>query len=381
MSTTEQIQNQEMYFAELAEQLVERLSPELIGNPDLAEQIVNRWNTYFENAIANGMRRPRPADGGLSELVGLGNEAASSLGETQFPYQVRPYDETVNSGQIEAIGDLYYIYQHEMVGVFAAVLKLQELYKAGTVRLSDGQGAYTLYQYDRREVLRHTAHDRFQAYRRVFGYTQAPPPVGAQPNQKFHNLFVTFNLQVSEFFRDKRVAEVVKQRALDNNFGNIAQVRRAGLALRNNLKNASYGHVVVLRVELQQLLEEAFRILGASDIRDLFGADNAWDVIEEVQRRYMNRIFIPSSERSRMAISGRRMISWLAKGHILNRNANGFEALLNLIANDADDWLISVESLNAGQSQAPARIIRTSSEPIRRRSNRLSSSHKLMEDN
>ncbi|MBI5668075.1 MAG: hypothetical protein HZC41_08705 [Chloroflexi bacterium] len=349
MSTTERIQNQEQQFAALAQQLVDRLGPRLIANPAMAEQIVNELETRFEAAMLENARIPRPADGGLAQLIGVGDEAARGLEETRLPYQVRPYDETVNTPRILSTGDLYYIYQHEMVGVFAAVLKLQELFKAGTVRLSDGDGAYHLYQYDRREVLRHTTRDRMQAYRRVFGYTQTPPPTGAQPNRKFHGLFSNFMVQVSKFFRDKRVSEVVRSNANDPSFANIAQVRRAGLALRNNLKNASYGHVNVLRVELLQLLDEAFYILGAEDIRDLFGADNAWDVIEEVQRRYLGRIYIPSSERSRMAISGRAVIHWLGQNHILNNSRAEFEALLTLIADDADEWLMSAQSLQAEQ--------------------------------
>ena len=37
-----------------------------------------------------------------------------------------------------AVGDLYYIYQHEKLGVFRAVLKLQELFRAGTTHRNRG---------------------------------------------------------------------------------------------------------------------------------------------------------------------------------------------------------------------------------------------------
>jgi hypothetical protein len=30
-----------------------------------------------------------------------------------------------------------------------------------------------------------------------------------------------------------------------------------------------------------QLLEEAFKILDSDDVKRLFGADNAWDVVEK----------------------------------------------------------------------------------------------------
>ena len=73
---------------------------------------------------------------------------------------VEPYDETITSERIIAVGDLYYLYQHEKIGVFRVVQKLQELFRAGAVRLSGGPGAFALYQFDRREVLRYTMRDR-----------------------------------------------------------------------------------------------------------------------------------------------------------------------------------------------------------------------------
>jgi hypothetical protein len=347
MTTSQQYQDLQDKLAALSAMLIDKLGADLIENPSLADAIVRQIDTMIEQAAADDAKAPVPPDGGLAQLVGLGKDAAAHVGETRLPHAVAVYDETVTSERIIATADLYYIYQHEMVGVFQSVLKLQQVFKAGTVRLSTGPGAYKLYQYDRRQMLRYTAQERLQAYRRVFGYTTITPPPGAQPNRFFHNLLTQFVNQVALFFRDKRVSEVVRPRAADPSFGSIAIVRRAGLDLRNNLKNASYGNVNVLRVELLQLLDEAFRILGAEDIRKLFGADNAWDVIEEVQRRYMNRPHIPASQRSRMAITGRNLMRWLAQPHILNRTRAEFEALLTQIADDAEEWQMSDDTLKS----------------------------------
>ena len=114
------------------------------------------------------------------------------------------------------------------------------------------------------------------------------------PNTDFHHLFSHFNNQVALFWRDKRISDVIRERAYDPSFGSIAIVRRAGLDLRNNLKFMSFGHLNVLRVEVMQLLDEAFRILDADDIKRQFGADNAWDVIEEVLVRYFNERLVTS---------------------------------------------------------------------------------------
>ncbi len=67
-----------------------------------------------------------------------------------------------------------------MLGVFRVILKLQELFNGGVVRLSEGPGAYRLYQYDRKKVLRISAMmERMQAYLRAFGYTNCRPAPGA----------------------------------------------------------------------------------------------------------------------------------------------------------------------------------------------------------
>jgi hypothetical protein len=193
-------------------------------------------------------------------------------------------------------------------------------------------------------VLRYTAKDRHQAYLRAFGYTCAPPAPGSVPNRQFHGLFSNFIAQVARFFRDKRISEVIRERATDPSFGSIAIVRRAGLDLRYNLKSFSYGHLNVLRVEGMQLLEEAFKILEADDVKQLFGADNAWDVIEDVLRRYF-REYVNVSPRNRMAITGREILRWLAQAFILNTTRAQFEALLQEIAEPCEEWLTSAQTL------------------------------------
>jgi hypothetical protein len=201
-------------------------------------------------------------------------------------------------------------------------------------------------------VLRFTRRDRLAAYRRAFGYGSTAVPPGARPNTDFHRLFLHFNNQVAWYWQDKRVSDVIRERAYDPSFGSIAVVRRAGLDLRNNLKFTSFGHLNVLRVEVMQLLDEAFRILGQDDIKRLFGADNAWDVIEEVLVRYFRERLV-TSPRQRMAVAGREVLRWVASPHILQTTRGQFEALLLEIAEYAEEWLTSAESL--GLARRPPR--------------------------
>ncbi len=344
MATEKEIQQLYDRIAALRETVTNRLGADLMTNPQLADALTKQIDDMLASVEDADATATPPPDNGLAELIGLGPTAATELGQTRLPTRVERYDETVTSERIAAMADLYYIYQHERIGVFRAMQKLQELFRAGTVRLSSGPGAYGLYKFDRRQVLRFTRKDRLAAYCRAFGYCMAPAPPGARANTRFHQLFSLFINEVTIYWRDKRVSEVIRERAYDPSFGSIATVRRAGLDLRNDLKFASYGNLNVLRVEVMQLLDETFRILNTDDVRRLFGADNAWDVIEEILTHYFNER-LETSPRQRMAEAGRDILRWLAQPHILKTTRAQFEALLQQVAEPAEEWLMSAESV------------------------------------
>jgi hypothetical protein len=339
----------------LQQTVANRLGPDLIANPALADALVSQVDLMLAELERADRHSAAPPDRGLASLAGVGPEAARHFGDTRMPPGVEPYDETVTSERIIAVGDLYYIYQHERIGVFRVMQKLQELFRAGAVRLSRGEGAFALYQFDRRGVLRYTRRDRLAAYCRAFGYCTEPAAPGARPNTNFHSLFTHFNNQVALYWRDKRISDVLRERSYDPSFGSVAVVRRSGLDLRNNLKFTSYGHLNVLRVEVMQLLEEAFRILNSEDVKRLFGADNAWDVIEEVLGRYFRERLV-TSPRQRMAIAGREILRWLAQPHILQSSRAPFEALLLDIAEYSEEWLTSAQSLGLARRSVTGRV-------------------------
>ena len=336
--------------------MASQLSSDLISNPQLADAITKQIDDMLASVVSADSKVPPPPDQGLASLIGVGPEAAKDLGTTRIPAGVEPYDETITSERIMAVGDMYYLWQHERIGVFRAVQKLQELFKAGTVRLSAGPGAFALYQFDRRDVLRYTKKDRLAAYKRVFGYGDAQVPTGSRANSDFHKLFSHFVHQVTLFWRDKRISDVIRERAYDPSFGSIAIVRRAGLDLRNNLKWLSFGHLNVLRVEVMQLLEEAFKILNSTDVKRLFGADTSWDVVEEILIRYYNERLV-TSPRQRMGVTGREVLRWLAQPHILQTTRSQFETLLLEIAEQSEEWLTSAQAMGVSKRTGSHRVL------------------------
>lgn len=356
MATEQDYQSLYDRVAALRETVTGRLSADLISNPQLADALTKQIDDMLQSVVDNDSKAPPPPDKGLAQLTGIGPDAASQLGQTRIPAGVEAYDETITSERIIAVGDMYYLWQHEKIGVFRVVQKLQELFRAGTVRLSGGPGAYALYQFDRREVLRYTQRERLAAYKRVFNYGGGGVPTGSRANTDFHKLFAHFVHQVTLFWRDKRISDVIRERAYDPSFGSIAIVRRAGLDLRNNLKWLSFGHLNVLRVEVMQLLEEAFKILNSNDVKRLFGADNAWDVLEEVLIRYFHERLV-TSPRQRMGVTGREILRWLAQPHILQTTRSQFETLLLEIAEQSEEWLTSAQAMGLAGRPVSQRVL------------------------
>lgn len=324
-----------------------------------AAEAISEWVNRVEATIfdpATDRASAPPGDRGFSSLIGLGERAAANLGDVNVPVAVDDYEDTVDAERIRAMADLYYVYQHEKIGVFRVIDKLQQLFHAGAVRLSHGEGANQLYQWDRRDVLRFTRRERLGAYCKGLGYCAAPPPAGARPNREFHHLFTHFVSEVATYWRDKRISEVLRERANDPTFGSVATVRRAGLDLRNNLKFVSYGHLNVMTREIMMLLDDAFRILRSDDIRNLFGATTAWDVVEEVSERYFGT-HVNTSARQRMATAGRLILRWLAENSIRSTARTEFEHSLLTIGDSAEEWLTSAESEDLIKPRREARLL------------------------
>ena len=131
---------------------------DLVANPQLADALTKQIDDLLSRAWRTPTPRPprRPTRAWPSSS-GVGPEPPPSSAKTRIPQGVEPYDETVTSERIVAVGDLYYIYQHEQIGVFRVVQKLQELFRGRRgAPVRRRRAPIALYQFDRREVLRYT---------------------------------------------------------------------------------------------------------------------------------------------------------------------------------------------------------------------------------
>jgi len=339
----------------IVSQVLSALSADAMADPNMPETVQRLVDQRLATMMPPNGAQP-PADGGLTDLMGLGAGAPADPGQTVMSPGVVDYDDTVTSARLLATADLYYQYVHDRMGVFDVIFKLQELFRAGTPRVSAGSGAFGLYRFDKHAILRYKKPERLEAYQRVFGYGRSAPSRDARPNPEFHGLFSHFIAETAKFWRDKRISDVIRERATDPTFGSIAIVRRAALDLRNNVKNSSYGYVNVMRIETSQALSEAFTILGSDDVRAQFGAETPWDTVELVMWQYFHRA-IAASALNRMAVTGRAVLQWLAEPYVLTTDRRTFEANLYQIAEQAEEWISSEEGMRLSRPTPPARNV------------------------
>jgi hypothetical protein len=364
MTTTTAYDSLKDQRAKLIDSVLNLLGPEALSDPnlpDVLERLIDQRLGPPPTPV--GAEPPpdappdkTPADGGFADLIGIGDNAAKELSQTQMPAGVVDYDDKVTSDRILSTADLYYLWVHERLGVFRVISQLQELFRAGSLRISSGPGAFGLYRFDRRSILRYRRPERLEAYRRVLGYGTGSAGPNARPNPEFHGLFTHFVGETAKFWRDKRISEVIRERATDPTFGSIAIVRRAALDLRNNVKNSSFGYANVMRIETSQALADAFRILESPDVKAQFGADNAWDMIELVTWQYFHQS-VAASAMNRMATAGRSMLQWLAEPFVLTTDRKIFEAKLYPIAEAAEEWISSEEGFRLTRPTPPPRNV------------------------
>ncbi|MCX8102575.1 MAG: hypothetical protein RMJ04_10650 [Geminicoccaceae bacterium] len=289
----------------------------------------------FEARFGELLAKAAGEDGGaFVDLLGFGKEGLKPFGEVPYPFLAADFDEAVVPSQLHAAAELYFIYQHERMGVFRVAAVLRQLFREGRIRIQRGPGARMLYTIEKWQPLRYGPKDRMAAYKRVFNYGRQPPPVGGIVNRNFHYQLVALMSALAQYYRDLTIAEVIRGAArIDQKpYGNIASVQRLGIDLRYALDRASYGNIVALAIEVGMYLKQLLELFDTPDIRKAFDANTKWDVLEQVLNRFLGGAR-ELSQRAKMAEAGRRVLLWVA--------GNKFES-------DIDPQLFQIEARPAG---------------------------------
>ena len=104
MATEKDYQGLYDRIAALREQVASRLSADLISNPQLADALTKQIDDMLASVVDADSKIPPPPDKGLASLIGVGPEAAKDFGVARMPPGVEPYDETITSERIVAVG-------------------------------------------------------------------------------------------------------------------------------------------------------------------------------------------------------------------------------------------------------------------------------------
>jgi len=278
--------------------------------PDQRRSVAQELEARFSKLLQGAS-----GDGGEAfiDLIGFGKEGVRPFGDVPYPHLVADFDEAVVPSQLHAAAELYYIYQHERMGVFRVAEILKRLFREGRMRIQRGPGARGLYLLEKWQPLRYGPRDRLIAYRRVFNYGKAPRPAGAIVNLNFHFQLVALMTALAQYFRDLTIGEVIRgsQEIEQRPYGTLATIQRIAADLRYALDRSSYGNIVALSQETGLYLKQLLELFEAPDIKKSFDANNKWDVVEQVLNRFLGGAR-ELSQRAKMADSGRRVLFWVA---------------------------------------------------------------------
>ena len=278
--------------------------------PDQRREIAQQFEARFSGLLQSAAGE----DGaGFIDLIGFGKDGIPPFGDVPYPNLIADFDDAVVPSQLHAASELYFIYQHERMGVFRIAEVLRRLYRDGRMRIQRGPGARGLYLLEKWQPLRYGTQDRLIAYMRTFNYGKAPRPAGAILNVNFHFQLVALMSALAQYYRDLTIGEVIRggQDIEQRPYGTIATIQRLGTDLRYALDRASYGNIVALAHESGLYLKQLLDLFEAPDIKKSFDANNKWDVIEQVLNRYFGGAR-ELSQRAKMAESGRRVLLWVA---------------------------------------------------------------------
>lgn len=332
---------QRLYRRLLREEL-EGLPPE--QRRGVARELESRLGELLKGAAGDGTEA-------FVDLVGLGKEGVRPFGDVPYPNLISDFDEAIVPSQVHAAAQLYYIYQHERMGVFRVAEVLRRLFRDGRMRIQRGPGARTLYLLEKWQPLRYNARDRLTAYMRVFNYGKAPRPAGAIVNVNFHFQLVALMTALAQYFRDLTIGEVIRggQVIEQRPFGTLATVQRLGADLRYALDRASYGNIVALTHETGLYLKQLLELFEAPDIKKAFDANNKWDVIEAVLNRFMGGAR-ELSQRAKMAESGRYVLLWVADNPFdVQEDPQQFQTEAQAAAANAEAWIAAYRMTEEGR--------------------------------
>ena len=186
---------------------------------------------------------------------------------------------------IRAIALIYAAWNLEEMQLFRVHDRVLEVFMNGQlpVGFDNGGRALSDYYFSADEVKISEAARRM-TYTRVLGVPGGEVSREAPPNAIFQDLFLALLAHVSEFDRQRRIADVVAGRNTRDDMLSLTgeQVRKAGRDLAANATLYGYGGVFFVAQRLKDQVEQVLRNLSTPEILSAYGVQSPFQVVERV---------------------------------------------------------------------------------------------------
>jgi hypothetical protein len=337
---------------ETIQRLWDRFLRDQLANvpPDERRAYTQQFEERFAELVGKDTEA-RPGGDGFLDLIGAGPKGRVGFEDASYPYLRPDFDDNFVASQLHAAAELYFIYQYERSKVFQVANMLLRLFHSGSIKLTRGPGANSLYLLEKWRPQRYSLRHREAAYRRAFNYGVTSATAGAVVNRNFHRQLVGFIGSVAQYLRDLRIGDVIRgsQQLEHRAFGSVATVQRLGIDLRYALNRATYGSIYALSVETGHYLKQVLELLDAPDIKKAFDANTKWNVVEAVSQRYLGGM-AEISQRSKMAESGRRVLLFVADHDFkTGTDPSLFETEMGQLGQHAEAWLAAYRMTREGR--------------------------------
>ena len=186
---------------------------------------------------------------------------------------------------IRAIALIYAAWNLEEMQLFRVHDRVLEVFMNGQlpVGFDNGGRALSDYYFSADEVKISEAARRM-TYTRVLGVPGGEVSREAPPNAIFQDLFLALLAHVSEFDRQRRIADVVAGGNTRDDMLSLTgeQVRKAGRDLAANATLYGYGGVFFVAQRLKDQVEQVLRNLSTPEILSAYGVQSPFQVVERV---------------------------------------------------------------------------------------------------
>ena len=337
---------------ETIQRLWDRFLRDQLANvpPEERRAYSQEFEERFTELVENDAEA-RPGGDSFLDLIGVGPKGRVGFEQASYPYLKPDFDDNFVASQLHAAAELYFIYQYERSKVFLVANMLHRLFHSGSIKLTRGPGANSLYLLEKWRPQRYSLRHREAAYRRAFNYGVTSASSGTVVNRNFHRQLVGFMGSVAQYLRDLRIGEVIRggQQLGHRAFASAATVQRLGIDLRYALNRATYGSIYALSVETGHYLKQVLDLLDAPDIKKAFDANTKWNVVETVSQRYLGGM-AEISQRSKMAESGRRVLLFVADHDFKTGiDPSLFETEMGQLGQHAEAWLAAYRMTREGR--------------------------------